>query len=92
MTPLQAYEKAADNLAREFVEKYYGEASDFDSPDHCWWIADHKGGALIVNDEYWSMDIIVEAMRIDAPLEKLFNWYHHRDMHKYNLTYYCKLL
>jgi len=94
MTPLKAYEKAANNLARAFVEKYYGDAADFDDPDTCWWVADHAGGVIAVNDYFWSMGDIHEAMRLDAPVDKLFKWYEHRmddKADKYNLYSFLSL-
>lgn len=47
-TSVENYHNACDELAREFIEKYFGNISTVDY----WWIANHVGEVLVINDYY----------------------------------------
>ncbi len=67
---LEAWEKATLELVDAFVKKYYGEnASDV------YWIGDEIGGILVVNDQYWNINNVVDALRWNCSKERLFKWY-----------------
>lgn len=68
--PLNTWEKATQELADAFVEKYYGEdASDV------YWISDEIGDILAINDQFWNVGNMVEAIRWKCSEERLFEWY-----------------
>ena len=66
---LKNWEKATEELKDKFVKKYFGEASDV------FWIADIIGGTLLVNDYFFNIDRLVEAFRINCPVELFFEYY-----------------
>ncbi len=70
MTNLIKWENATNDLAFEFKDKYFGK----DCTD-IWWIGNETGGVLTINDYYFNLDRIVEAMRYKATKKKLFGYY-----------------
>lgn len=91
MTPKEAvkqYESACWDVALAFMAKYYkGVECDY------WWVANEVGECLHVNDSYWNMDVMHTALKINAPVGKLFDWYEHStdpNADKINLIHFCK--
>ena len=67
---LKQFDKATDKLAEAFVKKY------FDKPSDVYWVGnDEDREVLIVNDYFFSLNRIVEAIRYDATEEQLFDYY-----------------
>ena len=66
---LKAWEKATQELADAFVEKYYGKDADV------YWVSDEIGDILVVNDQFWNVGNIVDALRWNCSEERLFEWY-----------------
>ena len=88
------YETACVRLALKFVEKYYCDEDLSIDDMEFWWPGDIIGGVLAVNDHFWDMESIVEAIRINAPEEKLFNWYDSMDAdgkRDYNMRSFLRL-
>ncbi|MGL5113600.1 MAG: hypothetical protein ACRC6O_13285 [Flavobacterium sp.] len=68
---LKAWEKATQELADAFVKKYYGDnASDVYWTDY----DDKVGGILVVNDDFWDIGEIVDALRYKCKPKDLFKW------------------
>jgi len=97
LSKLQIYEDACEELSREFVGWYFDwETTDF------WWVGDTTGEVLAVNDYFFNMDVIAQAMRLRPTGDQLFGWYE-QDIEytpkkskkpnkpKYNLSTYMKL-
>ena len=74
MKELDNYEKACNELATAFIEKYFCDDDiklkdiDFD------WVGNKVGGVAFINDYYFSMDDIVNAIRFKAPKDRLFKY------------------
>ena len=65
---LKVWEEATDALANTFIRKY------FDDDASCFWVGDEIGGMLAVNDYFFSLDRILEALRYAASDEQLFGY------------------
>jgi len=63
------WERATNNLVAMFIELYFDEDTDF------YWIADEIGGVLNVNDYFFNLDTITDALRYDATSDALFRYY-----------------
>ena len=64
------FEEASNNLVEEFIKKYFGSASDV------WWIGDEVGyGVLGINDYFFGIDIIIQALKFKATKKQLFGYY-----------------
>lgn len=68
---LRNYENAVEALAQEFAKKYY------ESDCYFYWIGDEIGGTLVINDEFWNLDRIVEAIRLKPTSDQLFDFYNY---------------
>ncbi len=75
MKLLNKYEDICIDIVDEFVEKYFvdndNKRSDFDLD----WVANEIGGVVQISDYYFSMNDIVETLRLQPSKEQLFNWY-----------------
>ena len=73
------WEKATNDLALEFVEKYFIDA-DWDSSVaeywryYCRWAADDVGGILEVCDYLFDLDLILLALKNNVSHKLLFNY------------------
>ena len=73
------YEKATQELVDFFVKKYFkNDASDV------YWVADEIGGVLCVNDYFFSIDRIVEAIKLNCSSKKLFDYYDKETLFNFN--------
>ena len=67
---LENWEKATQEITEYFVEKYYkGYKPDW------YWIGDTIGYIIDINDCFFSLERIVEAIRHNASEKKLFDFY-----------------
>lgn len=63
------WEKATNDLVVIFIKKYFGDmASDI------FWVADEVGGILCVNDYFFNLDRIINAIKYNASVKKLFEY------------------
>jgi hypothetical protein len=88
MTKLQKYEKACNELATAFFEKYY------DGKGSWYWIGDQIGGMMAVNDDFIDMFNIAETIRLNLTYEQLSAWMDYGCEGKkpdYNLRSFFKL-
>lgn len=70
---LTNYELACESIALEFTLQYY---ADVDS--EFYWIGDQVGGLLSVNDEFYDMQFMVEALRLKIGVKKMFEYYEYK--------------
>lgn len=73
MTPLESYEQACQWLADHFIEKYWGKTET-----ETWWVANHIGGVLFVNDLYFDMTDISEFLRSKYTRKEMFGYCDYR--------------
>lgn len=66
---LENWEKATQELTSLFLKKY------FDNPTDYYFVADDIGGVLYVNDYFFNLDRIVEAIKYKATEKQLFDFY-----------------
>lgn len=69
MKEIKNWNKATQALADKFVETYFEESE-------CWWISDEVGGVYFVNDMFFSVDRMKEALELKATQGQLFDYYH----------------
>jgi len=88
---LAAWQKATNNLAQEFCNKYFDGADDWD------WTGGDIGSILNVGDYFFSLDRMVEALEINCTHELLIQFYDyemecHYDgrLRKYNFKNWVK--
>ena len=68
---LTEWEKATEKLTRLFLERYFGdEPSDWEY----YWVAGEIGRVLYINDSFFDLDRIVEAIKYKATPEQLFDY------------------
>ena len=67
---LQLWEEATLELSLHFVERYFG-----DDVTDVFWISDIIGDILVVNDYFFSLDFIREAIKYNATSRQLFDFY-----------------
>ena len=63
------WEKATENLKDEFLKKYFDCL-----PDDVWWIGE-TFDVLAVNDYFFNLDRIYEALKYNASSKNLFEFY-----------------
>ena len=64
------WEKVTWELGNYFVERYFGDdASDV------YWIGNDIGDVLAINDYFFSLDFIREAIKYNATTKQLFDFY-----------------
>jgi len=67
---LKNWEKETQKIADYFLKKYF---KGYDP--EWWWVADLVGEILFVNDYFFNLERIVEAIRFDASEKDLFDFY-----------------
>lgn len=68
-----AYQKATNDLAIAFIKKYYGNEYVKDM----FWVADEIGTILCINDDFWGVERMKQALEFNASEEQLFEFYHY---------------
>ncbi|MBI4650221.1 hypothetical protein HY745_02840 [Candidatus Desantisbacteria bacterium] len=56
-------------MQKMFLKKYYC------SNPKWYWVADQIGGILYVNDNFYSMENIVNCLKLNVTAKDLFAWY-----------------
>ena len=77
MSKLKNWEKATQELVDEFTHKYLDRPWDSDFGGD-YWIADEVGTVFCINEYYFGMEIVLYALRYNAPKDKLFDWYDYK--------------
>lgn len=71
---IKQYYKACEEVRKTFLKTYYAECPEYlDDSD---WVADDIGSVLMVGDDFWSLNNMVTALRLEAKEDDLFAWYH----------------
>lgn len=68
---LRNYEKAIQDLADCFVEKYFDKDAD------CWWVGDRVGDVFFVNNYWFDVERMREALEFGATADQLFEFQNH---------------
>lgn len=68
---VQKYKDACEDVAREFMAKYY--------PEHIYnedsyWIAGQIGYLMEVSNDFINMERMIEAIELDCPVEKFHEY------------------
>lgn len=66
---LKRWEAATQRIVKIFVERYFGEDAEY------WWVGKEVGGVLFVNDCWFGLRRIIEAVRYEADEHILFDYY-----------------
>lgn len=66
---ISEWEYNTDALAEEFARKYFGRDNEN------WWVGGEVGSVLCVNDHFFNLDRIVEALKYRATITQLFMYY-----------------
>lgn len=66
---IEDYEKSCDELAKEFVRKYFGKDTEY------YWIGDEVGGVLSVADYFFNMSHMVDFIRYKYTKNMMFEYY-----------------
>jgi len=77
---LQNWREATQELAEAFIKKYYLDEEGY-LPDY-YWVGDKIGNVFFVNDDFYNIDRMVQALEINATYENLKN-YHNYEMDCY---------
>lgn len=68
---IDEFEKGVVNLTDCFIDKYFtGETDTF-------WVANEIGGVLSVTDYFFSLDDIVQAIKLGPTRDQLLDWYYY---------------
>lgn len=70
---LENWEKATQELTDYFLKKYFFSKEGYEP--NWYWIADLVGETLSVNDYFFNLDRIVEAIRYNSTYEQLIGFY-----------------
>lgn len=96
--PVQQYFEACERIKEAFISKYYiYETLDRESIDD-FWVGDDIGGVICINDYFHNLKDMVDALILDCPREKFFEWYDYslenyekKDAIHYNLKSFMAL-
>ena len=66
---LKDWEYQTELLAGVFILKYFGKGTDN------YWIGDDRSGVLCVNDYFFSLERVIQALRYSATKKQLFDYY-----------------
>ena len=74
------YNNICNELAVEFIKKFYKDDDDpqeitFDYYD-AYWVGGDIGEVLAINDFFWNMSDIVQALKLNPTREQLMDWYY----------------
>ena len=65
---IQLWEESTTTLTKFFVYKYYGDDTEWH------FVSDVIGDVLFVNDDFYNMDRILDALKLDATYEQLIEY------------------
>jgi hypothetical protein len=73
ITKIKTLEKAINEFTNFFIKKYYG-----DDISELFWISDCVGGVLVANDQFFSLDDMMEFVRCGYSPDEMFRYYDYR--------------
>mgnify|MGYP003633243368 CR=1 FL=1 len=68
---VQKYKDACEDVARVFMAKYY---SEYEYTQDSYWVADEIGGVFYICDEFYNIDRMIQALELNCPPEKLYEY------------------
>lgn len=66
---VKEWQEATQKLAEAFTQKY------FDCFPDCYWVANEIGGVYFINDYFFNVEQMRDALLWDVESELLFDWY-----------------
>lgn len=75
---IQQWERATNKLVMQFIEKYYCDEKIPITDIDWFWVADEVGGVLFVNDNFYSLEDILDCARYNPTGEQLFEFCNQR--------------
>lgn len=84
------YEHGCLSVVRSFLERYFDEEPEF------FWVGDKVGGVLNICDYWLDVENMVDALRLNVPVDTFFAWYDQwtdstEGQPRYNLEHYTRL-
>ena len=75
MKALKEWDLATDNLAKHFIEKYFGK--DYSLEDDAFWIGsqDEDREVLAINDYFFDLNDLVSFIRYNYTRDEMFTYY-----------------
>lgn len=67
---LKVWEDSTNQIATNFAKKYY-------DTDEFYWVADDIGGVLHIADDFFDLNDIVDYLRYEYPVDKMFEHHHY---------------
>lgn len=72
---LNFYYKACNEVADMFAKQYFcDKGMTFTDLDE-WWVAGDIGGVICINDYFWNMEDMVEALKVGVNKKTIFEYY-----------------
>ncbi len=72
---LNFYYQACNKVAEMFADQYFTDKETSLKDLDYWWITDIIGGTLYINDYFFSMDNMIEALKVGVNKKILFEFY-----------------
>ena len=69
MKIINDYFNACEEIKKAFLKKYYKGIED-----DCHWVADRIGEILFINDHFYDMEFMVDALSLNVPVKKMFEY------------------
>ena len=80
---LKEFNSVCNKLKKIFVKKYFGK-----TVSDVYWVSDEIGGVLAINDYFFSLSDMVDFLRYNYPVAKMFEYYDKRlEAEKKDLTF-----
>lgn len=76
MEVIKNWEKATQELAESFARKYYTyeeDGEEYFNPD-MYWVGDEIGDILFINDDVYSVDRMLKALKLNATYDQLWDF------------------
>lgn len=70
---LEFYYQACNEVAKMFTKQYFCDKYITDLDE--WWVAGDVGGVICINDYFWNMEDMVEALKVGVSKKTLFEYY-----------------
>ena len=71
---LKSYQVECQHMADTFIEWYYCDDDIIPSNVEYFWVGDHIGGILCINDHFWNMTDLIDIFELQPTPEQLFQW------------------
>jgi len=95
---IQYYEAGCLQILDAFLHKYFVDEETTLDDISCDWVRDKIGDVLNIGDYWLDMENMVDALRLNVPVDTFFAWYdqwmeseHKKGELRYNLEHYNRL-